>query len=138
MGWALKDAGWVACLYIWKRTDCVNRLWRATINSWKGIVAATQSEMAFRQELVLLAAAIPLSLILTPDGSKRLALVGSLIIVMVVELLNTAIEKLCDRITGEQDPAIGRIKDMGSAAVGLSLLFAGAVWLWIVIERFWL
>ena len=112
-------------------------IWRATINSWKGIVAAAQTEMAFRQELVLLAAAIPLSLFLTPDFAKRLALVGSLIIVMVVELLNTAIEKLGDRITSEQDPAIGRIKDMGSAAVGLSLLFAGVVWLWIVSERFW-
>ena len=116
----------------------MKHIWRAFTNSWKGIVAATQSELAFRQELVLLAAAIPLSLILTPDFSKRLALVGSLIFVMVVELLNTAIEKLCDRITGEPDLAIGRIKDMSSAAVGFSLLLAGIIWLWIVIEWIWL
>ncbi len=115
----------------------MNRIWRATINSWNGIVAAARSDLAIRQELVLLALSIPLSLFLTPDFGKRLALVGSLVFVMVVELLNTAIEKIGDRITGEQDIAIGRIKDMGSAAVGLSLLLAGAVWLWIVVERFW-
>ena len=84
----------------------------------------------------MLAAAIPLSLFLTPDFGKRLALIGSLLFVMVVELLNTAIEKLGDRITHEQDPAIGRIKDMGSAAVGFSLLFAAAIWLWVVSDRF--
>ena len=115
----------------------MNRIWRATINSWNGIRAAAQSDLAVRQELVLLALAIPLSVFLTPDFGKRFALVGSLLFVMVVELLNTAIEKIGDRITGEQDQAIGRIKDMGSAAVGLSLLMAGVVWLWIVGEWIW-
>jgi len=93
--------------------------------------------VAVRQELVALALSIPLALFLTPDFGRRLALVGSLIFVMIVELLNTAIEKIGDRITGETDQAIGRIKDMGSAAVGLSLLLAGVVWLWIVVERLW-
>jgi diacylglycerol kinase (ATP) len=115
----------------------LKNIWRATINSWKGIVAATQSDLAFRQELVLLVAAIPLSLFLTPYFSQRLALVGVLVFVIVVELLNTAIEKLADRVTAKRDPAIGRIKDIASAAVGVSLLFAGAIWLWIVIEWFW-
>ena len=58
-------------------------------------------------------------------------------IVLVVELLNTAIEKLSDRVTRDNDQAIGRVKDMGSTAVGISLLLAGAVWLWILIERLW-
>jgi diacylglycerol kinase (ATP) len=115
----------------------VKRLWRATINSWNGLVAVAQSELAFRQELVLLALAIPLSLLLTPDFARRLALIGTLVIVLVVELLNTAIEKLGDRISLEKDRAIGGIKDIASAAVGISLLFAGAVWLWILAERFW-
>ena len=115
----------------------MDRIWRATINSWNGIRAAAQSDLAVRQELVLLALAIPLSVFLTPDFGKRFALVGSLLFVMVVELLNTAIEKIGDRITGEHDQAIGRIKDMGSAAVGLSLLMAGVVWLWIVGEWIW-
>ena len=55
----------------------------------------------------------------------------------LVELLNTAIEKLADRVTSDTDPLIKRVKDMGSAAIFLSLLAAGAVWLWVLAERFW-
>jgi diacylglycerol kinase (ATP) len=115
----------------------MKRLWRATINSWHGLVAATQSERAFREELVLLAIGIPLAFLLTADAGRRFALIGTLVFILIVELLNTAIEKLSDRVTRDNDPAIKRIKDMGSAAILLSLLLAGAVWLWIVVERFW-
>jgi diacylglycerol kinase (ATP) len=115
----------------------VKRLWRATINSWHGLVAAAQSEQAFREELVALAIGIPLALFLTADTGKRIALIGTLLVILIVELLNTAIEKLGDRITRDNDPAIKRIKDMGSAAIFLSLLLAGAVWLWVLAERFW-
>ena len=66
-----------------------------------------------------------------------LALIGTLVFIMIVELLNTAIEKLSDRVSREQDPALKRVKDMGSAAILLSLLLAGALWLWVAIERFW-
>jgi diacylglycerol kinase (ATP) len=117
--------------------DGVKRLWRATINSWHGFVAATQSELAFREELVALAIGIPLAFFLTADTGKRIALIGTLVFILIVELLNTAIEKLGDRITRDNDPAIKRIKDMGSAAIFLSLLLAGAVWLWVLLERFW-
>jgi len=115
----------------------VKRLWRATINSWHGLVAAAQSEQAFREELVALAIGIPLALFLTADTGKRIALIGTLLVILIVELLNTAIEKLGDRITRDNDSAIKRIKDMGSAAIFLSLLLAGAVWLWVLAERFW-
>jgi len=115
----------------------VKRLWRATINSWHGLVAAAQSEQAFREELVALAIGIPLAFYLTADAGKRIALIGTLLVILIVELLNTAIEKLGDRITRDNDPAIKRIKDMGSAAIFLSLLLAGAVWLWVLAERFW-
>ncbi len=115
----------------------MDRIWRATLNSWNGLVATTRSEAAFRQELVVLAIAVPLAFLLTTDPARRFLLIGSLLIVLVVELLNTAIEKLGDRITRKPDPAIGQIKDMGSAAVGISLLLAGTVWLWTVFERFW-
>ena len=115
----------------------MKRLWRATINSWHGLVAAAQSERAFREELALLAIGIPLAFFLTADAGKRLALIGTLVFILIVELLNTAIEKLGDRITRDNDPAIRRIKDMGSAAIFLSLLLAGAVWLWVLVERFW-
>ena len=117
--------------------DDVKRLWRATINSWHGLVAATQSEQAFREELVALAIGVPLAFVLTADVGKRIALIGTLIFILIVELLNTAIEKLSDRITLDHDPALKRIKDMGSAAIFLSLLLAGAVWLWVLVERFW-
>jgi diacylglycerol kinase (ATP) len=117
------------------RMDCVKRLWQAAINSWNGLIAVTQSEEAFRQELAALVVGVPLALFLTADVGERFALIGVLVLVMIVELLNTAIEKLSDRITLKDDPAIKRVKDMGSAAVGLSLLAAGAVWLWILIEN---
>jgi diacylglycerol kinase (ATP) len=117
--------------------DGVKRLWRATINSWHGLVAAAQSEQAFREELVALAIGIPLAFFMTADTGKRIALIGTLVFILIVELLNTAIEKLGDRITRDNDPAIKRIKDMGSAAIFLSLLIAGAVWLWVLLDRFW-
>ena len=117
--------------------DGVKRLWRATINSWHGLVAATQSEQAFREELVALAIGVPLAFVLTADAGKRFALIGTLVFILIVELLNTAIEKLSDRVTLDHDPALKRIKDMGSAAIFLSLLLTGAVWLWVLVERFW-
>jgi diacylglycerol kinase (ATP) len=115
----------------------VERIWRATINSWNGLVAVTRSEAAFRQEVGLLAISVPLAFFLTPDVAKRFLLIGVIVFILVVELLNTAIEKLSDRVTTETDPAIRRVKDVGSAAVGLSLLAAGVVWIWVAVERFW-
>jgi diacylglycerol kinase (ATP) len=115
----------------------VNRLWRATINSWNGILAAAQSERAFREELAVLAIGVPLAFFLTADGGKRFALIGSLVLLLIVELLNTAVEKLSDRVTREHDPVIKRVKDMGSAAILLTLLLAGAVWLWGAFEWYW-
>lgn len=117
--------------------DCVKRLWQAAINSWNGLVAVTQLEEAFRQEIAVLIIGIPLAFFLTADAGERFALIGVIVFIMIVELLNTAVEKLCDRVTRDDDPVIKRVKDMGSAAVGLSLLAAGAVWLWILIEKFW-
>src|SRR4029079_18205778 len=95
----------------------------------------TQSEEAFRQEVALLVGGVPLAFFLTGDAGERFALIGVIVCLMIVEPLNTAIEKLSDRVTLKNDPAIKRVKDMGSAAVGLSLLAAGAVWIWVVIER---
>jgi len=115
----------------------VKRLWHAAINSWNGLVAVTQSEAAFRQELAVLVVGVPLAFFLTADVGERFALIGVIVFILIVELLNTAIEKLCDRVTRNSDPAIKRVKDMGSAAVGLSLLTAGFVWLWVLAERLW-
>lgn len=83
-----------------------------------------------------LAIGVPLAYWLTADTGKRFALIGTLLLVLIIELLNTAIEKLCDRVSLKRDPVIKRVKDMGSAAIMLSLLIAGAVWIWIAAERF--
>ena len=115
----------------------MERLWQAAINSWNGLVAVMRSEAAFRQELALLAVGVPLAFFLTADVGERFALIGVIVFILIVELLNTAIEKLSDRVTRDNDPAIKHVKDMGSAAVGLSLLAAGAVWLYVLIERLW-
>ena len=112
------------------------RLLKASRNSWNGLIACARSEEAFRQELIALAIAIPLAFIVATDAWRRVALIGVVVLLMVVELLNTAIEKLSDHVTPHHHDAIGRIKDMASAAVGLSLLLAGLVWLIALVERF--
>ncbi|MCC6889673.1 MAG: diacylglycerol kinase [Hyphomicrobiales bacterium] len=113
----------------------MDRLYRATVNTWHGLCAAARSEAAFRQEVALLAVAIPLAFVIAEGAWKRLALVGVLVLLMIVELLNTAIEKLADRVSLALEPQIGMVKDMGSAAVGLSILIAAAVWLLALAER---
>jgi diacylglycerol kinase (ATP) len=110
------------------------RIWRATLNSWRGLVAAAKSEQAFREELVALALGIPLAFVVTPLPWKRLALVGVILLLLAVELLNTAIEKLSDHVTATHHPDIGRIKDMASAAVGVALAIAGFTWLLALAE----
>jgi diacylglycerol kinase (ATP) len=114
----------------------MDRLLRATINTWRGLLAATRSEEAFRQELVALVLAVPLAFIVAEAAWKRLALIGVVLLVLIVEMLNTAIEKLADRVNLAIDPQIGQVKDMGSAAVGLALLIAGITWLLALAERF--
>ena len=113
----------------------MQRLWRATINSWNGLAAVARSEAAFRLELAVLAVAIPLAFMLTDDGTKRVLLIGSLTLVIVAELINTAFERLADRLTRKRDREIGQVKDIASAAVGVSLAMAAGIWLWAFIAR---
>jgi len=111
------------------------RLWRATINSRNGLVFAARSEQAIRQELAALVLAVPLAWLVGATVMRRIELFGAVVLVLVVELLNTAIEKLSDRLTTDHDLQIGRVKDMGSAAVGVALLMAGAFWIIAIVER---
>jgi diacylglycerol kinase (ATP) len=110
------------------------RLWRATINSRNGLIFAIRSEQAVREELFVLLLAVPLACVVGSTVMRRVELVAAVALVLVVELLNTAIEKLSDRLTLDHDPQIGRVKDMGSAAVGVSLLMASAFWLFAIAE----
>jgi diacylglycerol kinase (ATP) len=111
------------------------RLWRATINTRNGLAFAIRSEQAVREELAILAVSVPLAWLCGATTMRRLELVAVVVLVLVVELLNTAIEKLADRLTTDHDPKIGQVKDMGSAAVGVALLMAGMFWLFAIAER---
>ena len=111
------------------------RFWRATINTRNGLAFAIRSEQAFREELIGLAVAMPLAWLVGVTGMRRLELIAAVVLVLVVELLNTAIEKLAHRLTTDHDPQIGQVKDMGSAAVGVALVMAGAFWIFAIAER---
>ena len=112
----------------------MERIIRAIFYTWRGLSWTARFEAAFRQEIIVFLLAIPASQLLTPDMWQRAVLLGSVIFVMIVELLNTAIEKLCDRITTKPDEQIGRVKDIASAAVGLAILLALTIWTPAVIE----
>jgi diacylglycerol kinase (ATP) len=111
------------------------RFWRATVNSRNGMAFAIRSEQAVREELVALMLSLPLAWLIGVTLMRRVELVSAVLLVLVVELLNTAIEKLADRLTTDHDPQIGRVKDLGSAAVGVALVMAGLFWLFALAER---
>ena len=111
------------------------RFWRATINTRNGLVFAIRSEQAVREELAALALSVPMAWLVGATTMRRVELIAVVVLVLVVELLNTAIEKLADRLTTEPDLQIGQVKDMGSAAVGVALVMAGLFWLFAIAER---
>ena len=111
------------------------RFWRATINSRNGLAFAVRSEQAIREELVALVIAVPLAWLIGKTTMRSVELVAAVLLVLVTELLNTAIEKLADRLTTAHDPQIGRVKDLGSAAVGVALVMTGLFWLFSLAER---
>ncbi|MDA9466027.1 MULTISPECIES: diacylglycerol kinase [Bradyrhizobium] len=111
------------------------RIWKATINSRNGLAFAFQSEQAIREEIFALLLSVPLAWFIGATAMRAVELICAVAFVLVVELLNTAIEKLADRLTMDHDKQIGRVKDMGSAAVGVALLMAGAFWIFAVVER---
>jgi len=104
----------------------------ATQYSLAGLAAAAKHEDAFRQELILVVLLTPLALWLGNTGLERALMIGSLIVVLIVELLNSAIEATVDRISFENHRLAKRAKDIGSAAVMLSLANAALVWLLIL------
>ena len=111
----------------------LRRLINATRYSLSGLAEAARHEDAFRQELILAALMVPLGLWLGTNGVERALLVGSVLAVLVVELLNSAVEAAVDRISLENHRLAKRAKDMGSAAVMLSLVSAGAVWVLVLL-----
>ena len=108
------------------------RVWNALFYSLAGLTAAFRHEDAFRQEVLIAAILIPTALVLPVGGLGKALMIGSILLVLAVELLNSAIEAAVDRISLENHLLAKRAKDIGSAAVFISLVNVAAVWLLVL------
>ncbi|MBL8417951.1 MAG: diacylglycerol kinase [Dechloromonas sp.] len=106
----------------------LTRLFNALGYSRDGIAAAWKNEAAFREEVILAAVAIPLAFYLGKTGVERALLVGSIVFILIVEILNSAVEAVVDKASPEKHDLAKRAKDMGSAAVLFSLINAALIW----------
>jgi diacylglycerol kinase (ATP) len=113
----------------------VKRIYSATKNSIRGLIDGVRTEAAIREEVVVLALAIPLGVVVAPSLAWYVAMIGAVLVVLAVEFLNTAIEKLSDHVTPEQHRDIGRIKDFGSSAVFFALALTGLIWIAAIAVR---
>jgi len=111
----------------------VKRFINAILFSIKGFKATWKHEEAFRQEVLAFIIAVPLAFWLTDNNIERILLIASVVLVMIIELLNSAVEAVVDRIGVEYHELAGRAKDIGSAAVMLSIMLAIATWSLILI-----
>jgi diacylglycerol kinase (ATP) len=116
-------------------TGGLSRILKAFGYTFRGLCACYRHEAAFRQELFAALFALPLGLWLGADGVERALLAGSWLLVLIVELLNSAIEATVDRFGPEQHELSGRAKDLGSASVFLSIGLALMVWGLILVPR---
>lgn len=106
----------------------LTRLFNALGYSRDGLAAAWKHEAAFREEVLLLLLAVPLALYFGQDGMARALLIGSILLVLIVEILNSGLEAIVDKASPEKHELAKRAKDMGSAAVLLALINAAVVW----------
>lgn len=106
----------------------LTRVWNALFYSFAGLKAAYRHEDAFRQEVMLAAFLIPLAFLLTPDNLARALMVGSVLLVLIVELINSAIEATVDRISLKDHVLAKRAKDIGSASVFVALINVVVIW----------
>ena len=111
------------------------RVMRALAASVHGLVGAFREEAAFRQELALAALVIPLALRLGHSGVERALLIAPMLLILIVELLNSAIEATVDRIGFERHKLAGLAKDIGSAAVFMSFVLLTTMWLLVLLGR---
>lgn len=113
----------------------VARIVQAFFNSLSGLGDAWRHESAFRQEVLLAAVLIPLACLVPVAGTERALLIGSVLLVLVVELLNSSVEAAIDRISLDRHSLSKRAKDLGSAAVLVALLLLAVVWGLVLIPR---
>ena len=109
----------------------VVRIWHAFFHSCAGLADAFRHESAFRQEILLAAILIPVACVMQVSNVERVALIAAVLLVMIVELLNTGVEVAIDRISFEHHSLSKRAKDIGSAAVFIALVNLALVWLLI-------
>lgn len=113
----------------------IGRIWNALQYSLAGLVAAYKNEAAFRQEVILALLLIPAAMAMTVGAIGKVLMIASVLLVLIVELLNSAIETTLDRISSEYHDLTKRAKDIGSAAVMLSLVNLVVVWLFVLFYR---
>ncbi|WP_299999215.1 diacylglycerol kinase [uncultured Cedecea sp.] len=118
------------------KTTGITRIIKAAGYSWQGLKAAWRNEAAFRQEGVMTVIAIVLACWLDVSPVTRILLIGSVVLVMIVEILNSAIEALVDRVGTDYHELSGRAKDMGSAAVLIALILAAVTWATLLWSHF--
>jgi len=114
----------------------VTRIVNAFGYSMKGIVAAYKHEAAFRQEILLAIILIPASFFITNKSIELALMIGSIMLVLIVEIINSAIEAVVDRMGDDIHELAGRAKDMGSAAVLFALLNVAVIWGLILFEKY--
>lgn len=115
-----------------KKNKGFTRVYKAAYYSYRGLLQAIKHEAAFQQEVILALVLVPLAFFLEVTTVERILLVGAVLFVMIVELLNTAVEAVVDRIGYEHHVLAGQAKDLGSAAVLVSIFLAIFVWVSIL------
>ena len=111
------------------------RIWRAGRVGLGAFAWAWRNEEALRLEMIACTLAVPAAFYLGQSGVERALLWGSVVLVFVVELLNTAIEVVVDRVSTEHHELSGLAKDLGSLSVGASIVLAGGIWLWVLLGQ---
>ena len=110
-------------------------LWLAFLNSWRGLVHGARTERAIRLELALLLVGLPALIVVGTGLWVRVALLASLLLMLMAEFLNTAIEKLCDHLHPDQHARIGIVKDLASAGTFAAQAIAVLIWIAALIDR---
>jgi diacylglycerol kinase (ATP) len=119
-----------------KSKSGLKRILAASSYTVQGLHTAWRIEHAFRQELLVFVLGVIFAFVLPVSGFERLVLIGVLLLVLIIELINSAIEAVVDRISLERHPLSKNAKDFGSAAVGLTVLLAAVTWGTVLYNRF--
>jgi diacylglycerol kinase (ATP) len=119
-----------------EKESVIGHILRAVVYSWDGLKAAWTREMAFRIETIVIAVLLPIGMWICATAVERALLIGSSMLVLITELLNSAVENVVDRIGSEHHILSKHAKDLGSAAAAVSMLTAATIWGLIFYERF--